>query len=140
MAGKIGGDVKKAISGKVVGVQSSTIMENYMRDNYKDAADIKAYDTQESANLDLSSGRVDMVFGEMFVMDEFLASATGKDFAFDGPAISDSKWFGDGIGIAVRKGDNDLREKLNKAIADIRANGTYAKINAKYFAVDVFGN
>jgi ABC-type amino acid transport substrate-binding protein len=29
---------------------------------------------------------------------------------------------------------------LNKAIADIRANGTYAEINAKYFAVDVFGN
>jgi arginine/ornithine transport system substrate-binding protein len=51
----------------------------------------------------------------------------------------DKKWFGDGVGIALRKGDNDLRQKLNKAIDTIRANGVYQKINAKYFDFDVYG-
>lgn len=140
MAGDMGSNLKMALDGKTIGVQSSTIMENYVRDNFSDIADIKAYDTQEAANLDLSSGRVDMVFGEMFVMQEFLESDIGQDFAFDGPQISDPNWFGDGIGIAVRKGDDDLRRKLDDAIRTIRENGTYAEINARYFEFDVYGD
>jgi ABC-type amino acid transport substrate-binding protein len=43
------------------------------------------------------------------------------------------------VGIAVRKGDDALRETLNKAITAIRADGTYDKINKKYFPIDIFG-
>ena len=42
------------------------------------------------------------------------------------------------IGIAVRQEDNDLREKINKALDEIRADGTYKKINDKYFSIDVY--
>ena len=59
--------------------------------------------------------------------------------AFYGHDFNDPKWFGEGVGIDVRKGDNDLREKLNAAIKQIRADGTYKKINAKYFDFDVYG-
>ena len=45
---------------------------------------------------------------------------------------------GDRYGIAVRKGDDELRKKLNKAIKDIVNDGTYAKINAKYFPFSVY--
>jgi polar amino acid transport system substrate-binding protein len=51
--------------------------------------------------------------------------------------ITDKKFVGDGIGIAVRNEDNDLREKLNKALEEIRADGTYKTINDKYFTIDV---
>ena len=47
---------------------------------------------------------------------------------------------GPGAGIAVRKGDDELRESLNKAIAAIRANGKYKEINDKYFKFDVYGS
>ncbi|HBS78598.1 MAG TPA: amino acid ABC transporter, partial [Pseudomonas sp.] len=40
--------------------------------------------------------------------------------------------------IAVRKGNDELREKLNKALAEIRADGTYEKINAKYFPFNIY--
>ena len=47
--------------------------------------------------------------------------------------------FGDGIGIAVRKGDDANRERINKAIDAIRANGKYQEIEKKYFNFDIYG-
>ena len=63
----------------------------------------------------------------------------GKDWEFVGPDYADVQYFGEGAGIAARKKNQDLVEQFNKAIDAIRANGTYQKINAKYFAFDVFG-
>ena len=64
----------------------------------------------------------------------------GKDAEFCPARIfADAKWFGEGIGIAVRKGETELRNMLNRAIAQIRNDGTYKKINAKYFDFDVYG-
>ncbi len=55
------------------------------------------------------------------------------------PATAIPKYHGEGAGIAVRKGDDELREAFNAAIDKIRADGTYQKINAKYFDFDVYG-
>ena len=56
-----------------------------------------------------------------------------------GPALTDRQWFGDGMGIAVRKGDQDLKAKLDEAIKTLRANGKYQEINQKYFKYDIYG-
>ena len=48
-----------SLKGKAIGVQRATIHENFLRDNYGKIVDIKAYDTQENANLDFAAGRVD---------------------------------------------------------------------------------
>jgi lysine-arginine-ornithine-binding protein len=135
-------DVKKAdklLAGKTVGVQRATIHENFLRDNFPDVT-IKVYATQDEANLDLVNGRVDLVLADSVVLQEgFLKTDQGKGFGFVGPNYTDPKWFGEGAGIAVRKEDNDLRKALNKAIAQIRKDGTYKKINDKYFNFDVYG-
>ena len=55
-----------------------------------------------------------------------------------GQPITDPKFVGEGVGIAVRQEDNDLREALNKALKAIRADGTYKAINDKYFPIDVY--
>ena len=62
-----------------------------------------------------------------------------KGYAFTGPAFTDAKYFGDGIGIAVRKGDKENLERINAAIAAIRANGKYKEIEKKYFNFDIYG-
>lgn len=134
-------DVTKAgLDGKIIGVQSSTVTENLVRGLFGDVAEVKAYGTQDEANLDLISGRVDLVAADSFVLAEFLESDAGKGAEFVGPDFTDQKYLGEGIGIGVRKEDTALVEKLNKAIAQIRADGTYAKINAKYFDFDVYGD
>ena len=70
--------------------------------------------------------------------DGFLKTDAGKGFAFVGPAFTDVKYFGDGVGIAVRKGDA-LKDKINTAITAIRENGKYKQIQDKYFAFDIYG-
>ncbi len=126
------------ISGAVVGVQSATVSENLVRGRFPDA-EVKTYAEQEQANLDLASGRVDLVAADAFVLMDFVDSEAGNDVEFVGPSYTDEEYLGEGIGIGVRKEDEELLQMLNDAISQIRQDGTYQKINAKYFDFDVYG-
>lgn len=129
------------VKGKKVGVQRATIHDRYLTDNYGKDVEIKRYGTQDEAYLDLTAGRVDMLLADSIALsDGFLKKPEGKDYQFIGPDLSDPKWFGDGAGIAIRKQDTDLVEKFNAAIKQIRADGTYKKIQDKYFDFNVYGD
>ncbi len=130
----------EGLKGMSVAVQRATTHENFLRDNFP-GLEIRVYATQDEANADLASGRVDLGHADsVALMDGFLSTDAGKGFEFVGPDYNVPEWHGVGAGIAVRKGEDDLRMKLDKAIDTIRANGTYAKINAMYFDFDVFGD
>ncbi len=74
-------------------------------------------------------------------LSEFLKSDEGKDFEVKAtPPQTDKVVFGYGVGGGVRKSDTALKEKLNQAIAAIRANGTYDAVAKKYFNFDVYGD
>ncbi|MGH6718860.1 MAG: ABC transporter substrate-binding protein [Alphaproteobacteria bacterium] len=129
----------EGLAGKVIGAQRATIHENFLRDNFTDS-DIRVYATQDEANADLASGRLDLVLADSVALDEgFIQTDAGACCEFVGPDYSDPKWFGDGAGIAIRKGEEDLVLAFNAAIQQIREDGTYKAINDKYFAFDVFG-
>ena len=131
----------EGLEGKAVGVQRATIHENFLRDVYGDVVTIKAYATQDEANLDFVSGRVDLLLADsMALQGGFLDTPDGEGAEFVGPDFTDPRWFGDGAGIAVRKGEAELLDALNGAIAAIRADGTYKAINDKYFDFDVYGD
>ena len=121
------------LAGKVLGAQSSTVSAQYLEENYGDA-DIKLYPTQDDAYLDLASGRVDAVLADVGPSNLWLAGDDGQCCAFVGEAVVKD----DLIGIAIRKGDSDLTEMFNKAIAEIVADGTYATINQKYFPFSIY--
>ncbi len=126
------------LKGKSIGVQAGTVTENFVVGTFPDA-DVRAYKTQDEANLDFLSGRVDVLAADAFVLYDFLATKDGAAAEATGPDFDDVKYLGEGIGIGVRKEDAELRDKLTAAIAAIRANGTYKKINDKYFKFDVYG-
>jgi len=129
-----------SLDGKAVGVQRATIHENFLRDNFK-GVDVRVYATQDEANADLVSGRVDLVMADsVALLEGFLNTPEGGDFEFVGPDYNEPKWHGDGAGIAVRKGEPELLDALNAAIATIVKDGTYKAINDKYFAFDVYGS
>ncbi|OOG74711.1 ABC transporter arginine-binding protein 1 [Ensifer sp. M14] len=129
----------EALKGKVIGAQSGTTQADFIAAAYPDA-DIKLYPTQDEANLDMVNGRLDLQVGDMLpLLDWVTKNDDGKACCeIIGEPITDKKFVGDGVGIAVRQDDNALREKLNKALDEIRADGTYKKINDKYFTVDVY--
>ena len=128
-----------ALKGKTIGAQSSTTHATYLEDVFKPAgAVIKLYPTQDEANLDLASGRLDAVLADKVVLLEWLKGKDGECCGFVGKDIKEVKWFGDGAGIAVRKADGDLKAQLNAAIAAIIASGEYKKINDKYFPFSIY--
>ena len=130
---------EKGLKGKVIGVQCGTVTEKFVQGTFGKVAEVKAYGAQDEANLDFVSGRVDLLAADSFVLYDFLATKDGAFAEATGPDFDNPKFIGDGIGIGVRKGENELKDMLNKAIAQIRADGTYKKINDKYFPFDVFG-
>ncbi|WP_060482820.1 ABC transporter substrate-binding protein [Pseudomonas sp. NBRC 111119] len=124
---------KAYLKGKTIGTQRATLAGTWLEDNYGSDLDIKLYDTQENAYLDLVAGRIDSILADKYVQYEWLKSKDGSNFEFKGEPVVDS----DKIGIAVRKGDTKLRDDLNKALAEIKADGTYKKINDKYFPFSI---
>ena len=122
------------LSGKSIGAQRATISMQYLEDNLADQVSIKLYDTQEAAYLDLKAGRVDAVLADVYPTHDWLRNPDNADYGFVGDAVD----IDDKIGIAVRKEDTALVEKFNAAIAAIVADGTYEKINAKYFPFSIY--
>ena len=128
----------KTMKGKIIGAQSGTTQSDYIEAMFPDA-NIRLYPTQDGVNLDMASGRIDFEAGDMIPMlDWTTKTKDGACCKLVGKPITDPKFVGTGEGIAVRKEDNKLRERLNKALAEIRADGTYKKINDKYFTVDIY--
>jgi arginine/ornithine transport system substrate-binding protein len=131
---------KAGLQGKAVGVQRATTHDNFISQEFG-SVDIKRYANQDEAYLDAAAGRLDLLIADsVALMDGFLATDKGKEWEFIGPDYTDPKYFGEGAGIAVSPKNQDLVDKFNKAIDAIRADGTYQKINAKYFEFDVFGD
>ncbi|WP_223443207.1 MULTISPECIES: ABC transporter substrate-binding protein [Pseudomonas] len=124
---------KAALKGKIIGAQRATLAGTFLEDNYGDDITIKLYDTQENAYLDLTSGRLDGILADKYVNYEWLKSDAGRSYEFKGDPVEES----DKIGIAVRKGDA-IRAKLNTALKEIVADGTYKKINDKYFPFSIY--
>jgi len=128
------------LDGVKIGVQRATTHDKYISDNYKDV-EIVRYGTFDEAYLDLANGRIAAVLGDASALEEGVINKAGGDaYEFVGPSLTDPKWFGEGFGIATRKQDKDLTNKLNAAIKSLRAKGEYQKIAAKYFNYDVYGN
>ncbi|WP_271411214.1 ABC transporter substrate-binding protein [Pseudomonas sp. Q1-7] len=129
------------LKGKKVGVQRASIYDRYATEVFAPAGvEVVRYSSQNEIFLDMSAGRLDATLADVVNIDDgFLKTDAGKGFALVGPAFTEKKYFGEGAGIAVRKGDKALAEKINAAIAAIRANGKYKEVQDKYFAFDVYG-
>ena len=128
-----------SLKGKKIGVQRSTINDRFATAKFTGATIVR-YTKQDEVFLDLAAGRIDATLVDSVAGDTgFLKVAAGKGYAFTGPVYDDAAYFGTGVGVALRKGETPLRERLNTAIKAIRANGTYKTLQGKYFDFDVYG-
>ncbi|ACP21814.1 putative bacterial extracellular solute-binding protein (plasmid) [Sinorhizobium fredii NGR234] len=128
------------VADKTIGIQVSTIQSEYYKKYFADKASEQSYATLDEAFQDLAAGRIDYVFGDAIPLAEFLKSDFGKDCCEDkGNVKDDPAILGTGIGGGLRKDDAALRDKLNAAIAAVRASGKYAEISKKYFDFDPYG-
>lgn len=129
LIGKKGDNITVAdLDGQPVASQRSTVSSQYLQDEYPNA-DIKLYDTQDNAYLDLTSGRVRAMMSDKVTGIDWLKTEAGTDYEVKGEEISTDE---DAMGIAFRKGD-PLVGKFNTALAELKANGTYDQITGSYF-------
>jgi arginine/ornithine transport system substrate-binding protein len=130
-----------SLKGKKIGVLKGSTQEKYAMGELKPAGvTVTPYEAQDQVYLDIKSGRLDGTVADVVeVQGGFLGKPEGKNYGFVGSELNMPKYFGTGAGIALRKGETALKGELNAAIKTIRANGTYKKLNDKYFKIDVYG-
>ena len=130
-----------SLAGRTIGVKRGTVHDRYLSDQYAGTASIRRYGYSDEIFIDLALRRLDLAFADGITLTEsFLKTDLGADFDFVGPALSDPRWFGRGEGIAVRKGNADLLARLNRALREILADGTYEEIRTKHFDYDIYGD
>ncbi|EOI6477168.1 arginine ABC transporter substrate-binding protein [Yersinia enterocolitica] len=118
------------LTGKKIGMENGTTHQKYLQDKHPEIQTV-AYDSYQNAIIDLKNGRIDGVFGDTAVVNEWLK--TNPNLAAVGEHVTDPQYFGTGLGIAVRPDNTALLEKLNKAIDAVKADGTYKAISDKWF-------
>jgi lysine-arginine-ornithine-binding protein len=130
-----------SLKGKKVGVQKGTTEADFADKYYaKAGATIQRYESTQESYLDLASGRVNALVGNLVEMKMgFLAKPEGKAFEFAPYEMKDQVILGYGTGAAMRKNDTTLKGEFNAALKTVHTNGTYKKIAAKYFDFDVYG-
>jgi ABC-type amino acid transport substrate-binding protein len=118
---------------KRIGVQKDSMHADWMDKSFRRSAQIKRYDTVEQELQALARGEVDAVFGDKAQLWLWSQTPEGRCCALVGQDIKDTQTLGIGVSAGIRREDVKLREAFNKAIGEIMNDGTYRKLNAKYF-------
>lgn len=119
-----------SLKGKRIGVENGTTHQKYLQEKHPEIVTV-AYDSYQNAILDMKNGRLDGVFGDTAVVNQWLK--TNGDLAAVGEHVTDKAYFGTGLGIAVRKGNDALRNRLNAALTTLKSNGVLQQLNQKWF-------
>lgn len=124
--------LKQTLLDKTIGAPIATQASDWLQSNLGAAITIKLYGTPEKAYSDLANGGVDALLADKYASYEWLKSEAGQNFEFKGEPVVER----DQVGIAVRK-DDPLRDRLNTALKSIIEDGSYKKINDKYFPFSI---
>ncbi|HTR08611.1 MAG TPA: ABC transporter substrate-binding protein [Paraburkholderia sp.] len=144
LVAKSGSGIKptaESLKGKRVGVEQGTIQEAFAKAHWAPAGvEVVPYQNQDLVYQDLLAGRIDAALQDAVQADiGFLKTPRGKGYGFAGSDINDPATLGNGAGIGLRKEDTALKTKIDGAIAGMLKDGTYKKIEKKYFDFDVYG-
>ncbi|MCI0735503.1 MAG: transporter substrate-binding domain-containing protein [Beijerinckiaceae bacterium] len=121
------------LAGKTIGVEPGGTHQAYLEDVYKQS-EIRTYATLEEAVLDLAEGRADAVIGDKHAIADYMKRRKEAQCCVIAAEVPrDPAYFGDGIGIGLRKEDKTLKVMFEKALDSCLADGTFARISAKYF-------
>ena len=120
-----------AMEGKTVGVQRGTTMDTYVTENMGGIVSIKRYTTADDMVLDLEGQRLDVVFVDYPVGEQTILTKDGFK------EVSEPVKLGEGVGVAMRKRDKELANRVNAALRKLKKDGTYDEIMNKYFNYDI---
>jgi arginine/ornithine transport system substrate-binding protein len=135
-----GADIEPGTPGVRIGIVRWGSYGELLDSSFPDSRLIP-YDSLAAAIADLEAGRLDLLLGDQATLDKaLLQTPVGKEFVPVGPALMGPGMLGKDAGITVRKEDADLIPAIDRALREIRADGTYRKLNDRYFRFDIYGS
>lgn len=128
----------ESIIGKKVAVVAGSAHEVYLRDFFAETAIVSVPTLEEAVNA-LKRGDCELVFADGIALAFWLnGSGSEKCCAFRGGPFTESRYFGEGIGIAVRRENDTLRQALNHALFRLWEKGIFADLYLRYFPVGFY--
>lgn len=118
---------------KRIGIQRDSMHADWADKSFRRSAQLKRYSTVAEALDALAANEIDAVFGDKAQLWLWSQKPEGKCCEIVGQDIKDNQTLGLGVAAGLRKEDAKLRDALNKAFGEMIADGTYKKINDKYF-------
>ena len=126
------------LEAKKIGVVAHTAHEAYLRALFTEA-EVRPYPTAEAAREALQRREVDLVFADGFALAFWLNGTESSNCClFVGGPYSESRFFGEGIGVAVKRGNDTLRQAFNWALFRLWEKGLFADLWLRYFPVSPF--
>ncbi len=127
----------ETLAGQTVIVLRNSPRAAFLEENFPDSR-ILAVDRETSVYLELQAGRGDIAFGSSVVSGEALLNTPqGEGFEQVGDPVRLTEAGQGGVGIAFRQGEDELRERVNVALAEIMADGTFDALAEQYFEFDI---
>jgi polar amino acid transport system substrate-binding protein len=134
----IGDVLPERLEGKKIAVIAGTAHEAYLKAMFTEA-EVKPYPTAEAARESLRRKEVDLLFGDGIALAFWLNGAdSGGCCAFRGGPFLESRFFGEGIGIAVKRGNDLMRLTLNWALFQLWEKGSFTDLWLRYFPISPF--
>ena len=135
---KIEGVTPEDLDGRKIGVIKQTAHEAYLR-HFFPASTIVTFASDEEARTALKEEKVDLLFGDAISLMFWINGSDSQGCCqFRGRGFLEAKYFGEGVGIAVNKGNIRLKEVLNYALARVRASGRYEELLLRYFPLAIY--
>ena len=126
------------LEGKKVAVAAGTAHEAYLKALFTEA-EVRPYPSADAARLALRRGEVDLLFGDAVTLAFWLNGTDSENCcAFRGGPYIDSRYFGEGVGIAVKKGNDTMRLALNWALFRVWEQGRFTDLWLRYFPISPF--
>jgi polar amino acid transport system substrate-binding protein len=134
----IGDVVPERLEGKKVGVVAGTAHEAYLKAMFTEA-EVRSYPTAEAAHEALRQKEVDLLFDDGIALAFWLNGTDSAGCcAFRGGPFLESRFFGEGVGIAVKRGNDLLRQTLNWALFQLWEKGSFTDLWLRYFPISPF--
>jgi polar amino acid transport system substrate-binding protein len=134
----IGDVLPELVAGKKIAVVAGTAHEAYLKQMFTQA-EIHSYPTAQAARAALKDKQVDLLFGDGIALSFWLnGTDSGGCCAFRGGPFLDSRYFGEGVGIAVKPGNDVLRLAFNWALFQIWEKGSFTDLWLRYFPISPF--
>ena len=130
--------VPERLEGKKVAVVAGTAHEAYLKAMFTEA-ELRSYPTAEAAREALRQKEVDLLFDDGIALAFWLNGTNSAGCcAFRGGPFLEGRFFGEGIGIAVKRGNDLLRQTLNWALFQLWEKGSFTDLWLRYFPISPF--